>query len=177
MPLTASEIALLDRNMQRALDRAAARLGEVPAPSTPATDAMLREELAGLESAVGKTVEEFDDPMDQFREFLRLWQDFIFEDGPHPFWVARRVFLIARRYCPKHILEMNGTDLSILFGVERATESARFNLFFDRLAGAGVRGARGGGAKRQSAREHFAEAAKGNHNRSKLGRKIKRKTP
>jgi hypothetical protein len=165
---TPSELLHLEREMQRALSRAAARLNEVPDFHNPATDTMLREELRASEGKVSRAVEDFgDEPMELFREFLRIWQDFVFEDGPHPFWVMRRVYLFARRYCPEHILEMNGSDLAILLGHTRSNESARLNLLFDRLAGSGVRGARGACGKRQTSRDTFAFLAEGNHNRAK----------
>jgi len=159
------EHELLDheRRVESALSRAASRLHEAVDRRTPLDELMLAEEAEEFE----RRAEESETAAELLQEFFQRFLDFVFEEGPHPGWVMRRVYALARRYRPELILHMNGTDLGLLFGETRAAQSHRMQLLFDRLRQAGVRGGRGGGCKSQGSREVYASAARGNHNRAK----------
>lgn len=151
-----------ERRTANALARAAARMHEAVDVKTPLDSMMLEEESAIFDAAAGKDEER----MRLLRDFFDKFFEFLYEDGPHPGWVLRRIYSLARRYRPELIMGMNGTDLGMMFGETRAAQSWRMQLIFDRLKGSGVRGNRGGGCKTEGSRAAYAEAAAGNHNRS-----------
>ncbi len=158
-----------ERRVESALARAASRLHEAVETRTPVHEVMLSEEAEEFER-MADTVE---DGERLRQEFFQRFFDFLFEDGPHPGWVLRRLYVLARRYRPDLVLRMNGTDLGLLFGETRAAQSYRMQLIFDRLRGAGARGFRGGGCKSEGSREAYAASAAGNHNRAKGKKKRK----
>lgn len=160
-----------ERRVESALARAAARLHEVGETRTPLDEVMLSEEAESFERMT-----DFSEEAQRLRvEFFARFFDFLFEDGPHPGWVLRRIYALARRYRPDLILGMNGTDLGLLFGETRAAQSYRMQLIFDRLRMSGTRGFRGGGCKREESRSAYAASATGNRNRAKKRRKEKGK--
>ena len=139
MSMTEHELLEHERRVATALNRAASRLHEPVEIRDPAHEVIAAEEA-----------EEFAAIADRhevgprlLREFFDRFMDCVFEDGPHPGAALRRVYMLARRYTPEKILHMNGTDLGMLFGESRASQSHRMQLIFDRLKGAGVRGNRG----------------------------------
>lgn len=155
-----------EQRVDAALERAASRSHEPVELSTPLDELMLKEEAESFERMTGDEGE-----MRLLLAFFDRFFDFLYEDGPHPGWVLRRVYALARRYKPDLILGMNGTDLGLMFGESRAAQSWRMQAIFDRLRGAGVRGSRGGGFKTEDAREAYSAAQRGNNNRRKLKRK------
>lgn len=168
--MTGGELLEHERRVERALARAASRLHEAVEVRTPVDEVMLSEEAECFdEVAQGE----------QGRELLLTFFDrffeFLYEDGPHPGWVLRRLYALARRYRPSYILHMNGTDLGLMFGETRAAQSWRTQLIFDRLKLSGVHGCRGGGFKTESSREAYADAARGNRNRAKGKKKSTKK--
>lgn len=156
-----------ERRVDTALSRAASRMHEAVDVNTPVDELMLSEEAEAFERLAS------DDEAGRrlLLAFFDRFFDFLYEDGPHPGWVLRRVFALARRYRPELILKMNGTDLGLMFGETRAAQSWRMQAIFDRLKLSGVRGARGGGFKCEASRESYSEAARGNSNRSKQKKK------
>jgi hypothetical protein len=128
-----------ERQIQDALDRAAARRTEHVEAHTPATLAMLREDLLSFNELVHEDAAEFaGDPSGLFRMWWGRIFDFIFADGPHPGLAVRRLFMLARRYRPELIHHMNGTDLALMWGDTRAAQAWRINILFDGLRAAGV---------------------------------------
>jgi hypothetical protein len=158
-----------ERRIEQALARAASRLHVPIERSTPESELILSEEAEAFEQMAD--AEERGQRL--LMAFFTKFFDFLYEDGPHPGWVLRRLYVLARRYRPELILEMNGTDLGLMFGETRASQSYRMQQIFDRLKLSGVRGFRGGGCKTESAREAYAESAEGNHNRA--GKRKKKK--
>lgn len=168
--MTENELLKCEREMEEVLAKAAVRWKVEVEPRTPLDYAILKEEAEVFEAMAAK-----DEDRLKFMQavFDRIFE-FLYEDGPHPGWVLRRVYLLARRYCPERMLNMNGTDLGNLFGESRAAQSWRMQKIFDRLKASGVRGFRGGGCKTEGSRAAYAEAAGGNHNRrgkTKKGKK------
>lgn len=151
-----------ERRVDAALSRAADRLHEQIDVNTPADEVMLAEEVESFERLTKD-----EEQMRLLLAFFDRFFDFLYEDGPHPGWVLRRVYALARRYRPSLIMNMNGTDLGMMFNETRAAQSWRIQAIFDRLKLSGVRGCRGAGFKSEGARESYSESAKGNHNRRK----------
>lgn len=173
-PLTARELEKHERRINAVLEKTALRRGEAIVVRTPADEVELREELRELEAKCLAAVEEFgDDRWALYSRWFDLWFEFLYEDGPHPQWPLRRLYMLARRYKPALIAHMNGTELGMMWGITRAAESDRLQQLFDRLHFCGVAGFRGGGAKCEETRKTFAATSKGNKNRR--GKKSKKK--
>lgn len=145
-----------ERRVEGALMRAAERLHEQVVFRTPADEVMLAEEA-------GAFVSEEERRWEIMADFLSRFFDFVFAEGPHPGWVLRRLYALARIYRPDLMLRMNGTDLALLFGETRAAQSFRLKCLFDELGiveWAGV-------SKRRAASRTFSAAQRGNRNRRK----------
>ena len=177
------ELLIHERRIEAALAKASRRRGDEVEGWTPVDELMLRDDLREYEKEVLRVAEETPDvernddaKFQLFAEWMRLWFDFVFEDGPHPGWALRRVYALARRYRPHVIMHMNGTDLALIFGESRAAQSWRMQQLFDRLKACGVAGNRGSGFKMESTRVGYAKAAKGNHNRRGGAGKTKKKS-
>lgn len=158
-----------ERRVESALARAASRTHEAVETRTPLDELMLSEEAAEFE----RLADEHERGELLLNRFFFRMLEFLYADGPHPGWVLRRLYVMARRYRPDLILHMNGTDLGLLFGETRAAQSYRMQLLFEKLQGAGVRGFRGAGCKSEGSREVYAASAAGNSNRAK-GKKRRR---
>lgn len=176
---TAVDVGAVERQIDFAMSRAAARLahiGDDVEVRTPLTALLLAEDMERLEAASRSIAEEYGDDFSRtYAAWFGRLLAFFFAEGPHPGVVLRRLYMVARRYGPDLIWGMNGTDLGMMFGESRAAQSYRINLLFDGLKAAGVRGNRGAGCKREEARETYAECATGNHNRRRSAGKKKKK--
>jgi hypothetical protein len=158
-----------ERRVESALARAASRMHEAVEPRTPVDELMLSEEAEEFE----RLADEHERGELLLKKFFFRFLDFLYEDGPHPGWVLRRLYVMARRYRPELILHMNGSELGQLFGETRAAQSHRMQMLFDRLSASGVRGFRGAGCKSETSRSTYAAAAAGNQNRRKKKKKRK----
>lgn len=105
-------------------------------------------------------------------EVFNRMLDFVFQDGPHPGVVMRRLYGLAWAFRRDLIGEMSQRDLAKLFAETPAAMNWRINrMFTDYLKSAGMRG-RLAGQKTLDAVASYARAAKGNQNR-KGGKKSK----
>lgn len=128
---------------------------------TPADEVMLKEEAENFISAGERNVA-------AATEFFWRFFDFVFAEGPHPGWVLRRLYALARIYRPDLIAHMNGTDLADMFGETRAAQSFRLRCIFDHLGISQISSV----SKKRSASAVYAASARGNKSR-KNGKKKK----
>jgi hypothetical protein len=94
---------------------------------------------------------------DAFRQCEEMWIDWLFEDGPSPLLVLRRLYLLVRKKRSQMIWNMGYRDLGKLFDVSH--EALRYQckaLFGD---------APGGATKTPAARAKMRQSAFGNANR------------
>jgi fructose-specific component phosphotransferase system IIB-like protein len=106
---------------------------------------------------------------------LNTLLDFIFQDGPHPSDVVKRLYALAKRARPQCVANMSLADLAILCGEEakgdrktngRATQSARLKRLFEKpIKDAKMKGFKAPYQKGASASPAYSESAKGNQNR------------
>lgn len=152
-----------ERRISDVLARAARGLPEPVEWRTPLDELMLAEEAQGWLS-------QEEAAMDLAMDFLRRWFDFVFAEGPHPGWVLRRLYALARVYRPDLMLRMNGSHLALLFGESRAAQSFRLRVLFDQLGIEQVPGV----SKRRVASGVYAAAQRGKRRR---GNKVRAQVP
>jgi hypothetical protein len=108
---------------------------------------------------------------------MRGMLDYIYEDGPHPLCVYRRLMSVVKAVRPQLTLNMSCAQLAILCddgkgtrkGDGRATVSARIQRLFDEpIKKAGMKGYKASFQKTESACANYSDSAQGNRNR--LGR-------
>jgi len=100
--------------------------------------------------------------------------DFIFQDGPEPLLVLKRVFGVAKTVRPEVLGDMSMADIAIICAdAGKATVSARV----ERIYGGTLReaGMSPGKASCQKKSGKYAQAQKGNQNRVKGERRRKRR--
>lgn len=100
--------------------------------------------------------------------------EFVFEEGPEPLAILRRVYATTKAVAPHLLGDMSMEDIALLSGDGgRATVSARiFRIYNGKLKAAGMRGVKAACQKSDEARETYRQAQKGNRNRVKnQGRK------
>jgi len=85
--------------------------------------------------------------------------DYIFQEGPHPGKVIRRLYALAQTFKPALVLDMSREDLAILLGETRAANSKRLQM----LEAYG----RAAGNKGEDHRAAAKKAARNNNSRKK----------
>ncbi len=103
---------------------------------------------------------------------FRLVMGYIFEAGPEPLSVLRRIFAITKAVRPELIGDMSLEDISVICADgSKATVSARIERIYNKpVAETGAKGVTAAFQKRSGA---YAEAQLGNKNRRKGKRKAK----
>lgn len=156
------ELQGLAADMEQVLNAAYCRAGiELPKRNGRPMAVQMREEMPA------RTDEEFIVWLEAWAGFL----DILFEQGPHPERVMRRLYALVWAVAPERIATMKQTELALLFKETRAAVSQRVRLIFSSyLAANGFKATRVPGQKRASAVEKYRTAQKGNSNR-RAGRK------
>lgn len=95
--------------------------------------------------------------------------EFIYEEGPEPLALLRRLYATTKAVAPHLLGDMSMEDLAMLCGDGgRATISARiFRIYNGKLSAAGMHGVKAACQKSDEARETYRESQKGNRNRTK----------
>jgi hypothetical protein len=103
---------------------------------------------------------------------MRGLLDYVYQDGPHPLQVYRRIVAITKAVRPDLLLNMSCAQLAILCddgkgdsSDGRATVSARIKRMFDPVKKAGMKGFKAPFQKTDSACRNYSDSAKGNQNR------------
>lgn len=125
--------------------------------------------LTPFDEMARREQEQHDDEERRIREEAHSeWLSWLFEGGPDPERVCKRLFSYARTYRPDLVLNMSMEQIAALFGQGRAAEHARAKKDLEgTLKKAGYRNTRLPTGKSQSAREKCAIAQKGNRHRAR----------
>jgi hypothetical protein len=158
-----SSISRRIKHSHAVVARAAERVGVVfPAQAIPTP----AEEVERQEAFLGGDSDDFKARSEGVAKFV----DWLFQAGPQPSVVLKRLYVYARAARPELLLNMSGAEIAALFGQTRAAESAREKLILgETLASVGLTAAFGW-QKRPSACAGYAKVQLGNRSRAK-GRK------
>lgn len=103
-------------------------------------------------------------------EMLGRFLEWVFQRGPNPPEVMKRIYAVAHALRPDLLLNMSGAEIAAIFDETRAAESARMMLLNKKMKAAGFKHTSFVARKSETARRRMALSALGNQNRRK-GRK------
>lgn len=137
-------------------------------------------ELSGLDHTISTPLDDLirqeeGQPEDHYCsgiEMLGRFLDWVFQKGPNPPEVMKRVYAVAHALRPDLLLNMSGSEIAAIFQETRAAESARMMLLNKKMKAAGFKHTSFVARKSETARRRMALSALGNQNRRK-GRKKK----
>lgn len=128
-----------------------------------------------LHEVVGREEGEEENDFAAKGEALSVVLEYIFQDGPHPGHVVRRVYALARIRRSDLLLNMSLEEIGMMLGETRAAQSWRIDkIFSGYLKKAGMKGFRLPWQKPDEARAKYKKGAQGNTNRRGGGKKKKK---
>lgn len=155
---TARQLAQYDRSVHAILTAAHSRMGEqMPVDHHTPLDALISQEFAIS-----------GDDYEIKSEAVCAILSWLFESGPAPATVVKRLFSLTRAVKPELMLNMSGAEIAALFGQGRAAESARSRMILGETLGrVGYKNTQLPYQKSPSACAKYAQVQRGNRNRVK----------
>lgn len=188
----------IDSTIAQAFRKNGHEIPDVPRARTPLSELIAREPLPDLDAMTEQQMCEFAADhhiavaeglsREQLAESIKNaleqnWEerirgmvgmlDYIYQDGPHPLAVYRRMTTIVKGIRPKLVFFMSFAELAVLCDDGkgetcdgRATQQARFKRLFEKpIQKAGMRGFKAPHQKGASTSAGYSAAAQGNQNR------------